>query len=206
MKLSASLYAASPFDMGAEIEAVAPFVESWHIDIMDGRFAPAFGLNEHLIRSLPERTGLPLDVHIMAEDTEALLARFFLPGVRRIAFHAEHDDEIAALAGYVRRAGVSPWLALQPEVPLDSVATVLPVLDGLLLLTAPAGGGDFSQQAFDRIHAVPDGVPVTVDGQIGPAHFDELVAAGVSLAVVGRALFSGDDPSARACRLSEMAK
>ncbi len=203
MKLSASLYAASPLHLPEQIAKVAPFVSSWHVDIMDGRFAPAFGCNERLVRALPQISGLPIDLHLMVEDPLLLIARLALPHVRLIAFHATEQARAAPIAAAIRAVGIAPYLALRPEIDVSDITPLIPLIDGMLLLTAPAGGGDFSPEAFRKIHATPAGVPVIVDGQIGPDHFPELSAADVALAVVGRTLFEEGDPAVRGRMLSE---
>ena len=65
MRISASLYAAVPLRLAEAVEAVAPHVGSLHIDIMDGRFASAFGLGEALVRSLLAEGSPPLDIHLL---------------------------------------------------------------------------------------------------------------------------------------------
>jgi pentose-5-phosphate-3-epimerase len=55
MKISASLYAADPLRLAEAVAAVAPHVDSLHVDVMDGRFAPAFGFGERLVESLVHR-------------------------------------------------------------------------------------------------------------------------------------------------------
>jgi pentose-5-phosphate-3-epimerase len=67
MKISASLHAADPLRLAEAVSAIRPYVESLHVDVMDGRFAPAFGFGERLVDSLVADGGLPIDVHLMVE-------------------------------------------------------------------------------------------------------------------------------------------
>ena len=66
--LTASLFAADPLRLLEEIEAVTPYVESFHLDIMDGAFAPEFGLRGRLVGDLRQVTAKPLDVHLMVGE------------------------------------------------------------------------------------------------------------------------------------------
>lgn len=205
MKLSASLYAADPLNLAREVAAVAPHVESLHVDVMDGRFAPGFGLGERLAARLGDETGLPFDVHLMVERPAGCAVRFARLGARRVAFHAGMPDEVARLAEEVRGAGSLAYLALRPETPIADVALLLKEVDGVLLLTAPAGGGAFDPSALARVRDLPPGLPSIVDGRIDETHFPVLRAAGVDLAVVGRSLFGAGDPARRAESLMRLA-
>jgi ribulose-phosphate 3-epimerase len=206
MKLSASLYAADPLQLGEQLEAVAGHVATLHIDVMDGRFAPAFGFGEALVERLVAKGAPPIDVHLMVEEPGEWAARFAALGVRSVAFHAESlgdpDDIVAA----VRAAGARAYLALEPETSIALVESLFPVVDGLLLLTAPAGGGPFDEASLARLADVPAGLPVILDGSLGGDDLDRPEMARVELAVVGKALFGADDIAAQARALSRRAR
>lgn len=200
--LSASLYAADPFRLAETVEALAPHVESFHLDIMDGDFAPDFGLNARLVKDLAARTRVPLDAHLMIRDPAPVAARYAGLGLRSIAVHLEGGHDFAAIAAMLRDHGVRAYAAIRHTTPVSALDAVAAVADGFLLLTAPAGGGDFQPDAFERLAARPANRPVVVDGRIEPRHFDRLRALGVDLAVVGAALFSAPDLGARAADLA----
>jgi ribulose-phosphate 3-epimerase len=205
MRLSASLYAADPLRLAEAVSAVAPHVDSLHVDIMDGRFAPAFGFGEAVIRQLIATGAPPLDVHLMVDEPERWATRFASLGVRTVAFHLEAVRDAVLLAASIRMAGARAYVALLPETEPAAIASIASAIDGILLLTAPAGGGAFIEAAFQRIARVPAGVPMIVDGQLQPGHFDVLRARGVDLAVVGTSLFNGAPTKERACLLDRLA-
>lgn len=76
MRLSASLFAADPLRLFEAVAAVSPYVESLHVDVMDGRFAPAFGFGEGLVRRLLSEGAPPIDVHLMIAAPEVWARRF----------------------------------------------------------------------------------------------------------------------------------
>ena len=205
MRLSASLYAADPLRLAEAVRAVAPHVGSLHVDVMDGRFAPAFGFGEKLVRALIDDGTPPIDIHLMVDRPERWAVRYASLGVRSVAFHLEATADPAALAAAIRAAGARAYVALLPETEPSAVEPIASVIDGMLLLTAPAGGGAFIEAAFDRIGRAPPGVPIIVDGQLQPTHFDALRAHGVEMAVVGAALFNGEPPAERARELDRLA-
>lgn len=201
-RLSASLYAADPFRLAEEIEAIAPHVESLHLDVMDGMFTPDFGLNARLISELAARTELPLDVHLMIRDPRRVAMRYSELGLRSIAVHIEENHEFPEIARVLRGNGVKVIAALRHSSDVAELDRVREDADGFLFLTAAAGGGDFEAKAFERLAARPRGVPVIVDGRIEPAHFDRLRALDVDLAVIGATLFAAGRVERRAAELA----
>ena len=204
MQLSASLYAADPLHLAAAIAAVSPHVESLHLDIMDGLFTPDFGLNGRLVGELAAVTRLPLDVHLMVRDPLQAAIRYVEMGVRSIAVHVESEPAFGEVASVIRGNGARAIAALRHTTPGAHLDAVRDEADGLLFLTAPAGGGDFDACAFERLAARPSGLPTTVDGRIEPAHFARLRELGVDLAVVGATLFSAGQVGQRAAQLVGM--
>ncbi|MCZ3378151.1 hypothetical protein [Rhizobium sp. AG207R] len=199
--LSASLYAADPFRLAEEIDAVTGSVESFHLDVMDGRFAPEYGLTTRLVRELRELTSLPLDVHLMVDNPAASAVMFAEMRIRSIAIHVESDVEFAQTANIVRSHGVKVYAALRHTTSTMVLDSMLDHIDGCLLLTAPAGGGSFDVNAFERLATRPRSLYTVVDGKIGPEHFGRLKSLDVSLAVVGAAMFSAGPTAPRSREL-----
>ena len=163
MRISASLYAADPLRLAEAVEAIAPHVGSLHIDIMDGRFASAFGLGEALVRSLVAEGSPPLDIHLMLERPEPWIHQFTKLDVRSIAFHAEAVSDVRSAASSIRAAGCLAYIAFRPETPVARISQLLPEADGILLLTAPPGGGAFNPEALARLQYLPREMPKIVD-------------------------------------------
>ncbi len=202
--LSASVYAADPFRLAEEIDAVSASVESLHLDVMDGVFAPEYGLSARLIRDLSRRTSMPLDVHLMVARPKNSVIRFSEIGVRSIAIHLEADQDFRELTAIGRSNGVKVYAALRHTTPVAALDAELDHVDGCLLLTAPAGGGAFDQHAFDRLAQRPNGLYTVVDGRIEPEHFKRLNRFQVDMAVVGAALFIEGQAKAKAEEYSKM--
>ena len=172
---------------------------------MDGRFAPAFGCGEPLVSRLVADGAPPVDVHLMIEEPQRWTRRFAGLGARCVIFHAEAVSDPLAVADGIRAEGSLVYIALLPETPIALYAALLEKVDGLLLLTAPPGGGEFNKAALARLHEAPKGLPLIVDGGLEPRHFDSLRACSVELAVVGKALFDSRDLGDRAKKLDLLA-
>lgn len=198
MKLSPSLYAAPP-DLARVVAEVGPHADSWHFDVMDGHFAPAFGLNVAMFQALRGMSPLPIDVHLMLNALGDWPQRFAGLGARRVIVHAE--TATPETLATIRAAGAAPWVALKPSTSATALAPFAP--DGVLILTAPPGGGAFDTDALKRPEALT--LPTILDGGIGPAQFDRARAMGVETLVLGRALFDAPDLGQRAAALSRAA-
>jgi ribulose-phosphate 3-epimerase len=210
VKLSASLFAADPFRLEAQLEAVEPHVDSFHVDIIDGRFAPAFGLGERIVQTLVRARSKPVDVHLMIENPAYWAPRFAALGARIVAVHTESGADVASALRSVRKEGALAYLALRPDTPVSGVQRLIDDADGALLLTAPAGGGAFIAAALQKTFDLPRAYPSIIDGRVEESHFEVACAAGVDLAVMGHSLFSHEDISVRAdalaAKLRELAK
>lgn len=202
--LSASVYAADPFRLAEDIEAVLPNVESLHLDVMDGVFAPEYGLTARVIRNLSECASKPLDVHLMVARPRDAVIRFSELGVRSIAIHLEAEEDFVELSRIARANGSSAFAALRHTTPISDLEKVAEHADGCLLLTAPAGGGSFDDRAFERLSQRPPGLYTIVDGKIVPEHFERLDQLSVDLAVVGAALFTDGDAREKSGIFSRM--
>lgn len=202
--LSASVYAANPFRLAEEIEAVLPHVESLHLDVMDGVFAPEYGLTARVIRDLSECASKPLDVHLMVARPRASVIRFSELGVRSVAIHLEAEEDFEELSKIVRGNGSRAFVAVRHTTPVSELERVVDHVDGCLFLTAPAGGGAFDGEAFVRLSRRPKGIYTIVDGKILPEHFERLGELDVDLAVLGAALFEDGDAKERSKALSDM--
>ena len=64
-----------------------------HVDVMDGQYVPAFTFGPEIVKALKKKVKIPLDVHLMVEDPEQMIADYVKAGADRIVFHpsASHD-------------------------------------------------------------------------------------------------------------------
>ena len=202
--ISASILGIDPLRVAAALTAAAPYVGSWHVDVMDGTFAPAFGFGSAMVEALVARNDRPVDVHLMVERPEIWAPRFAAMGVRSVAFQVETEAVPRDVAASIRRAGAEAFAALRPETPVEQVRSSLNHVDGVLILTAPAGGGAFDRAALDKAYEVSPRLLTVVDGRIDEGEFAAIKAAGITDVVIGRALFAAPDVGMQAQRLSAL--
>ncbi|HGM5489380.1 TPA: hypothetical protein ACKP1B_005464 [Serratia fonticola] len=193
MKISASVYAADPRNIIEQITPLLPEIVSLHFDVMDGHFAPAYGLNLALFQRLQQTIALPIDVHLMIANPEDWALRFADLGARWIAVHPEACRNPKALLRAIRQRGSQGFLAISTTMAMSDVAELLPESDGVLILSAPAGGGEFMPNMLHKARAVPDDLPVVYDGKMQKSFIDRLRNQPNDLMVIGGALFNQPD-------------
>ena len=67
-QLMASMMCADYSNLRKEVEALdAGGIDSFHIDIMDGRYVPNYAMSLNDLRCIRSLTSKPLDVHLMVE-------------------------------------------------------------------------------------------------------------------------------------------
>ena len=90
IKIAPSLLAADFTNLGKQILEAEKGGADWiHIDVMDGHFVPNIAFGPPLVSAVRGCTTLPLDVHLMIQEPEKLLASFRSAGADVITIHQE---------------------------------------------------------------------------------------------------------------------
>jgi ribulose-phosphate 3-epimerase len=185
-----------------------------HIDVMDGHFVPNLTLGPQLVASLRKMTRLPLDVHLMIEKPRAFIPAFSEAGADWISFHLEASAHLHKDVSLVRELGRKAGLALNPATPVGLLEEILPDLDFVLLMSVnPGWGGQrFIPSSREKIRSLGArirerglDVLVEVDGGVNPGNFEDLVADGADVLVVGSAIYAAPDPASVIRRMKETA-
>jgi ribulose-phosphate 3-epimerase len=196
-------------DLGALREAVqaaeAAGVDRIHLDIMDGHFVPNLTFGLATVEVLRSATKLPFDAHLMILSPGLWATRYVDAGCESVAIHVEAPDHHRATLDAIRDSGGRAGLAIDPETPIESLASFGDELDFALVMTVKSGfgGQSYRAEAAGRMAAIRtligerDGhpLPLHVDGGINPTTAGDAAAAGADLLVVGSALFSAQGPT-----------
>jgi ribulose-phosphate 3-epimerase len=196
-------------DLGALREAVqaaeASGVDRIHLDIMDGHFVPNLTFGLATVEALRSATKLPFDAHLMILSPGLWATRYVDAGCESVAIHVEAPDQHRATLDAIRDSGGRAGLAIDPETPIESLASLRDELDFALVMTVKSGfgGQSYRAEAAGRMAAIRtligerDGhpLPLHVDGGINPTTAGDAAAAGADLLVVGSALFSAQGPT-----------
>ena len=189
-----------------EALAVVDPARDWvHCDVMDNHFVPNLTFGPLIVAAARRLSPAFLDVHLMIERPESLLARFREAGADLVTVHAEACADPAATLAAVRASGARGGLSLRPGTPLAAVEPWLDRVDLLLVMTVEPGfgGQSFMADMLEKVRAAREWRErhgarflIEVDGGIGPATAPRARAAGADVFVAGHAIYGQDDPAA----------
>ena len=201
-----SLLAADFSRLADEVAAVERAGADWlHLDVMDGHFVPNISFGPVVLKSLRKLTPMPFDVHLMIAPADPYLAAFAEAGADHILFHPEAGPHphrsLQAIAALGKKAG----LVLNPGTPIAHAATVIDLLDIVLVMSVNPGfgGQKFINSQLARIaelraliDATGRDIRLEVDGGIDAGTARRCIAAGADTFVAGTAVFGAPDYAA----------
>lgn len=203
-KIAPSILSADFARLGAEVDAVleagADFI---HFDVMDNHYVPNLTIGPMVCQAL-RKYGItaPIDVHLMVEPVDDLIAQFADAGATYITFHPEATRHLDRSLQLIKGKGCLAGLVLNPASSLESVRYVLDKLDMLLLMSVNPGfgGQKFIPYVLDKVRAARSlldehglSTRLEVDGGVGLSNIRALAEAGADTFVAGSAIFNAAD-------------
>ena len=203
VKIAPSILAADFTRLGEEIAKVeAAGADLLHVDVMDGHFVPNLTIGPPVIKAIKAVTKLPLDVHLMVEQPDALLPDFIDAGSDNLTVHVEACRHLHRTIQSIKDAGVRASVVLNPATSLHALDEILPEVHMVLLMSVnPGFGGQrFLPATLDKIRALRARigerqlpVDIEVDGGVKADNAADICAAGADVLVAGTAIFGQPD-------------
>ncbi len=201
--IAPSILSADFAKLGDEIRSVEEAGADWiHVDVMDGHFVPNITIGPLVVEAASSVTTLPLDVHLMIENSDRYISDFAKAGADLISVQVEAcvhlDRTIQMIKEFDLRAGV----VLNPSTPLSSIEWIIEQVDLVTIMSVNPGfgGQDFIPNSLDKIRAlrrmIQDqslSILVEIDGGVNEKTIKNISDAGVDVFVAGSAIFKSPD-------------
>ena len=124
-----------------------------HCDIMDGHFVPNITFGPDVVAKVNSITGLPLDVHLMIENSDKYIESFVKAGADFISVHFENNYHLNRLLNKIKSLGVKAGVVLNPATPVSMLKNIIEYSDFVLLMSVNPGfgGQKFIPNSIDKI-------------------------------------------------------
>ena len=202
-KLAVSLLEMDYNNLGQELKEIEDAgIDYVHIDMMDGMFVPNLGIGTRLIQGIRPSTKLVFDVHMMVQEPGRLVERVIRSGADIITVHYEACENVKKTLEYIKSFGCKAGIDLNPKTSLNVLDDELPrEADVIHLMTTVPGieGQKFIPESLDKIRSLRRRLQelqldtdIEVDGNITKENLRQVVEAGATVIVSGRALVQGN--------------
>lgn len=202
-RVAPSVLAADLGRLRSEMARVAPAVEMFHLDVMDGIYVPNLTFGPPVIEWLRPGVSTFLDCHLMVSRPLDLLEPLAEAGADSVTLHTDVCPDPAASVLRARELGLQFGLALSPGAPAALVRPHLARLDMVVVMSVEPGFGGqrFMPETLSKVETLRAwidrdglGTALQIDGGISPATAPLAAAAGADVFVAGTAIFGQEDP------------
>lgn len=205
VQIAPSMLAADFLNLAEGVEIVNRHADLFHLDVMDGTFVPNISYGFPVIDAIASKACKPMDAHLMIVHPEKYVERFAQAGVSMLSFHLNAVDNPGQMLAHIRSTGMKAGIAINPDIPVESLSPFLGQCDYVVLMAVYAGfgGQKFLESTYDKIAALKAEIDrygyrclIEVDGGVSPANSSRLIDLGVDIIVAGSAVFRSEDPAA----------
>ncbi len=177
-------------------------IDSFHIDIMDGRYVPNFAMSLNDMSFIASATRKPLDVHLMIEHPNNNV-HLFIDKLRRgdtIYIHPEAEYHPSTTLQKIINAGLVPGIAINPGTSVETVLEMLRIVKKVLVMAVnPGNAGQmfmpYVGNKFAKLLELKDEMNFDIywDGACGADKIKEFAPKGIKGFVLGTTLLFGKD-------------
>lgn len=201
-EIAPSILAANFNCLGEQIQILEENqIEILHIDVMDGMFVPSISFGMPVIASIRKESKLFFDVHLMVEEPNRYVEAFVKAGADSLTVHVEACKEVKETLEKIKSLGIKCAVTLNPETPVESLDSYLPMVDMVLVMSVKPGfgGQKLIPESLDKVRYLKRmrqerGLcyKIEIDGGVNRDNLREIVSAGVDVVVAGTAVFAGN--------------
>lgn len=183
-----------------------------HCDIMDGHFVPNISFGSKIVSDVNKITSLPLDVHLMIENSEYFIDEFYKAGADYISVHYENNFHLNRLINRIKSLGIKAGVVLNPATPVSMLTDIIQYADFILIMSVNPGfgGQKFISNSLNKIRELKKLITsnnydclIEVDGGVDTENIKEISDAGADMFVCGSSVFNSADRSETIRKMKE---
>ena len=204
-ELTASMMCADYGHLEKEVRDLeAGGIDSFHVDIMDGRYVPNYAMSLNDMRYIAGATDKPVDVHLMIEHPNNTIA-IFLENLRKgdtIYIHPEAEYHPSTTLQKIINAGLIPGIAINPGTSVETIMEMLRIVKKVLVMSVnPGNAGQmylpYVGKKITRLLSIKEDMDFEIywDGACSADKILEYAPKGVRGFVLGTTLLFGKEQS-----------
>lgn len=204
-ELNASMMCANYRNLEKEVlDLEAGGIDSFHIDIMDGRYVPNFAMGLNDMAAIADIATKPLDVHLMVEHPNNSV-ELFTSKLRHgdtVYIHPEAEYHPSTTLQKIIDAGMTPGIAINPGTSVETVMEMLRIVDKVLMMAVnPGKAGQmylpYIEKKVEKLIELKEemGFDIYWDGACGRDKIEKFAPRGVNGFVLGTTVLFGKDKS-----------
>ena len=179
-------------------------IDSFHIDIMDGRYVPNFAMSLNDMRYISCTATKPMDVHLMIEHPNNRIG-LFLDCLRKgdtVYIHPEAEYHPSTTLQSIINAGMVPGIAINPGTSVETVMEMLRIVKKVLVMSVnPGNAGQmylpYVGKKITKLLSMKEDMDFEIywDGACSADKIFEYAPKGVAGFVLGTTLLFGKEQS-----------